>query len=135
KLIKQDAIDILIDLSGHTAFNRLSLFAAKPAPIQVSWLGYPSTTGLNSINYIISDKHCIPNEETDFYTETPLLLPNSLVCYSIPQTKIDVSPLPALTIGIITFGCFNNTIKLSETTIDTWAQILVNVPNSQLYLK
>lgn len=134
--IQQDGIDILVDLSGHTANNRLLLFARKPAPIQVTWLGYPNTTGLSTIDYRITDSYADPVDITDrYYTEQLIRLPESFSCYHPPQGCPKVSRLPALSTGVITFGSFNNLAKVTQNVIEVWSRILQKVKNSRLMLK
>jgi protein O-GlcNAc transferase len=133
--IRDDGIDLLIDLSGHTDRNRLLVFAHKPAPVQVTWLGYFDTTGLSAIDYIIGDRFLIPPQEEAHYVERVLRLPKAYLCYSPPADKIDPGPLPALATGHITFGCFNNTAKLTEEIIACWSRLLHAVPQAHLYLK
>jgi protein O-GlcNAc transferase len=136
ELIRNDSIDILIDLSGHTTNNRILLFARKPAPVQVSWIGYLATTGLSSIDYRISDIYTDPPGLTEqFYTEKLIRLPESLWCYMPDKDSPDVGQLPALRAGYITFGSFNNFIKVSPETVSAWATILQAVPGSRLILK
>lgn len=133
--IREDGIDILIDLSGHTAHNRLPLFAWKPAPIQASWLGYCATTGVAEIDYYIADTCTLPVEQESQFSENIWRLPESYLCFSRPATEVAVSPLPALTTGYITFGSFNNLTKMTEEVITLWARILHAIPNSRLLLK
>ena len=133
--IHADGIDILIDLSGHTDRNRLLVFSRKPAPIQITWLGYFDTTGLNTIDYIIGDRYLIPPDEEKRYTEQVLRLPNAYLCYSPPVEEIEPGPLPALINGKVTFGSFNNTAKITEEVIACWSRIMHALPHSQLYLK
>lgn len=134
--INEDRIDILIDLAGHTAGNRLLVFARKPAPIQASWLGYPNTTGLTTIDYRISDNIADPQDTTDkFYTEKIVRLPHSFLCYSPPQEAPPVAPLPAQNNQHITFGSFNNITKITKEVVATWSAILQQVPNAILILK
>jgi len=132
--IRRDNIDILIDLSGHTGWHRLLLFARRPAPVQVSWIGYFDTTGLSGIDYIVLDRHICPPGDERFYTEKVLRLPETYLCYS-PQATIEVGPPPALANDYITFGCFNKVAKINDKVMALWAQILQTVPDSQLYLK
>ncbi len=135
-LIQQDCIDILVDLSGHTGNNRLTLFARKPAPIQITYLGYPSTTGLDTIDYRISDTWTDPPGRTDhLHTEKIIRLPHGFLCYKPPTGCPDVRDLPASASGFITFGCFNNSSKISNKTIGIWSEILHLVPDSRLILK
>ena len=135
-LIKNDKIDILVDLSGHTSKNRLLVFAQKPAPIQVSWLGYPNTTGLSAIDYRFTDIIADPiGEADDFHSETLLRLPNGFQCYK-GNEKIDVNiNLPQKYRDYITFGSFNNLSKMTPEVIMVWAKILKAVPNSKLLIK
>jgi len=133
--IRGDKIDILIDLSGHTAHNRLSVFAWKPAPIQVTWLGYLATTGVNAIDYLIADAWTLPDTEECNFTEKIWRLPQSYLCFTQPQSGTTVSLLPALENGYVTFGCFNNLTKISDEVIALWARILTEIPNSRLILK
>jgi predicted O-linked N-acetylglucosamine transferase (SPINDLY family) len=135
RLIAADEIDILIDLSGHTAANRLTLFASRPAPIQCTWLGYAGTTGLPEIDYIIGDRFVLPPEEAQLCTEQPFRLPNSYLCFTPPEAEIAVTTLPALSGGRLTFGCFNNLLKLNNSVVALWSALLAAVPNSQLFLK
>jgi len=133
--IRQDGIDILVDLSGHTAGERLLVFARKPAPVQVSWLGYLGSTGLKAMDYILADPWALPVGEEDQFTETPWRLPETYICFTPPQANVEEGPLPALADGRITFGCFNNLAKVTDRVIACWARILHAVPGSRLYLK
>jgi len=136
KLISADQIDILIDLSLHSGNNRLLIFAHRPAPIQISYLGYPSTTGMKSMDYRISDRYMDPeNEISQLYCEETLYL-SSYWCYSEPTVKIPVfvSTLPALKNDFITFGCLNNISKISQPAIQCWTRLLKEIPNSRLLL-
>jgi protein O-GlcNAc transferase len=134
-LIRRDQIDILIDTTGHTGGFRLMLFARKPAPVEVTWLGYPDTTGLESMDYRITDAHADPPGLTwHLHSEKLLRLP-SFLCYEPPEHTPDVAPPPVLKNGHITFGSFNNFMKISPGTIETWAQILHSVKGSRLLLK
>ncbi|HEY9613465.1 FkbM family methyltransferase [Allocoleopsis sp.] len=136
QLIRQDEIDILVDLSGHTADNRLLVFARKPAPVQVSYIGYPGTTALNAINYRLTDAWADPPGKTEhLYTEELVHLPHGFLCYQPPQDCPSVSPLPALEKRQITFGSFNNLAKVSPPLVAYWSEILKAVPNSRLLLK
>ncbi len=134
-LIVEDGIDILVDLSGHTARNRLLLFAEKPAPVQATWIGYSDTTGLGAIDFIIADRHVIPEEDRTLYTERPVRLPHSYLCYSPPAYAPEENGLPAQRNGHITFGSFNNIAKVSLTAIETWSKVLREVPDSRLCVK
>jgi len=135
QLIGEDAIDILIDLSGHTGHNRLGLFARKPAPVQVSWLGYFATTGLQAIDYILCDRYVLPASEAAQFVEKPWYLPETRLCFTPPREEITLGALPALTQGHLTFGSFNNLTKMNEAVVALWARILHAVPASRLFLK
>ncbi len=133
--IVHDEVDVLIDLAGHTAGNRLTAFAAKPAPIQVTYLGYGSTTGLDAVDYRITDDCADPAGEPLRHTEQLLRLSCGLLCFVPPDDSPDVSPTPALTNGCVTFGIFNNPAKINHETIAVWAEILTKIPESRLILK
>jgi len=133
--IVQDGIDILVDLSGHTGFNRLPLFSWKPAPVQVTWLGYNGTTGVEAIDYILCDRVVLPPAEEPNFVEKPWRLPDLWVCFTPPGLRVDVAAVPALKNGHVTFGSFNNLTKVTRETMACWAQILQSVPNSRLLLK
>jgi len=134
--IRSDKIDILVDLTGHTANNRILLFARKPAPVQVSWIGYPATTGLSSMDYKIVDIYTDPPGRTrQFYTEELLYMPESFLCYLPDKESPDPGPSPVVSAGHITFGSFNNYAKISPEVIDLWANILFTVPGSRLIMK
>jgi protein O-GlcNAc transferase len=132
--IRQDGIDILVDLSGHTAYNRLLAFARKPAPVQITWMGYPSTTGLAAMDYRLTDAGMDPPGMTEhFNSETLLRLPAS--CQFNPAaTRPPINGLPALTLGTFTLACLNNLTKISEQAIALWAQILLALPHARLML-
>ena len=133
--IRRDGIDILVDLSGHTSGNRLLTLSLKPAPIQATWMGYPATTGLNAIDYIIANRFVIPPQDECYYVEQVVRLPNSFLCFTPPQFPIEVSSLPALSRGQLTFGCFNNIAKLTPKVIAVWAKVLHAIPDARLLLK
>jgi protein O-GlcNAc transferase len=135
EMIQQDGIDILIDLSGHTARNRLPVFAWKPAPIQVTWLGYFASTGLEAIDYLIADPWTLPGSEEIYFTETIWRLPETRLCFTPPDVNVVIRSLPALSEQTITFGCFNNLNKMNDKVVATWARVLSEVPNSRLFLK
>lgn len=133
--VREAGIHVLIDVSGHTAHNRLSVFARKPAPIQVTWLGYLATSGLDTMDYIIGDPWVTPPGEEQHFSEQPLVLPRSYQCLSEPDESPEVSDLPALQSGYVTFGSFNNFAKLNKGVIDLWAEVLKSVEGSKLLLK
>ena len=135
ELIRQDAIDILIDLSGHSAHNRLPLFALKPAPVQATWVGYFATTGVRAIDYFIADPWTLPASEERHFTEQVWRLPETRLCFTPPDDNVPVAPLPALHKGHITFGCFNNLSKLNAEVVALWAKVLHAVDGSGLLLK
>ena len=133
--IRQDDIDILVDLAGHTTGNRLPVFARRAAPLQVTALGYPATTGLTTMDYRLCDQETDPPKADAFATETLVRLPTGLHCYQPPAAAPDVAPLPALKNGFVTFGSFNKFAKISPETIQIWSAILSAVPNARILLK
>jgi protein O-GlcNAc transferase len=134
-LIRSDRIDILVDLSGHTASNRLAVFARRAAPVQVSYLGYPSSTGLATMDYRITDAITDPPVPADeWHCERLLRLPDSQWCFRPFGTPAAPGPLPAREAGFVTFGSFNNLTKASDTLLRCWVQILVKLPVSRLRL-
>jgi predicted O-linked N-acetylglucosamine transferase (SPINDLY family) len=133
--IRADGIDILIDLAGHTANSRLLALARKPAPIQVAYLGYPATTGLDTMDYRLTDARIEPPGTCEaYYTETLVRLPHSLWCYQPFDDMPEISPFPAERNGYLTFGSFNNFAKIGPRVIELWARILDAVPNSRLVM-
>jgi predicted O-linked N-acetylglucosamine transferase (SPINDLY family) len=134
--IKSDKIDILVDLAGHTSDNNLAVFARKPAPVQVTWLGYPNTTGLQAMDYRLTDETADPSDGRErYYSEKLIRLGKGFLCYHPVQAVLDVSSLPYKDNGYITFGSFNNLSKVRPEVIKVWAAILHAVPESQLLLK
>jgi protein O-GlcNAc transferase len=134
--VARDGIDILVDLAGHTAGNRLPLMARKPAPLQVTWLGYPDTTGLPELDYRISDALADPPGTTErYHSERLVRLERSFCCYLPPQIAPAVADLPWLNSGRITFGSFNNLSKVTPEVIALWARVLLAVPGSRMLLK
>jgi predicted O-linked N-acetylglucosamine transferase (SPINDLY family) len=132
-LIRQDRIDILADLALHTANNRLLIFAHKPAPVQVTYLGYCSSTGLETMDYRLSDPHLDPlDSDLSCYSERTIRLPETYWCYSVPGSTPEPSPPPAATAGYLTFGCLNKSAKVSPPALDLWAENLRAVPRSRL---
>lgn len=135
-LIQEDRIDILVELAGHSANNRLALCALKPAPVQVSWLGYPATTGLDAIDYRFTDAITDPpGIGDDLHTETLWRLADGFHCYGAPEKAPEVGPSPYEKAGGITFGSFNNGAKVTPEAIRAWAQILQAIKQSKLILK
>ena len=133
--IRKDGIHILFDLSGHSAKNRLPMFINKPAPIQVSWAGYPGSTGIPEIDYLIGDSFVTPSNERNHFTEKIFLLPNIWVCFTVPDIEIKLGQLPAIKNEHITFGCFNNLSKINNEVISLWSKILKSIPKSKIFLK
>jgi predicted O-linked N-acetylglucosamine transferase (SPINDLY family) len=134
-MIRSDGIDILVDLSLHMSGNRLLTFARKPAPLQVTYLGYCASTGLDAIDYRLSDPNLDPPEsDLSLYSEQTLRLPETWWCYRNAGPTPDPAPPPVESAGHITFGCLNNFAKVSPGSLDLWAEILAAVPNSQLIL-
>ncbi|TWB23509.1 putative O-linked N-acetylglucosamine transferase (SPINDLY family) [Nitrospirillum amazonense] len=133
--VREDDIDVLIDLAGHIAGNRLDVFALRPAPRQATWAGYMATTGLAQMDLIIADPHHIPPEAEEFYTERVARMPHSFLCYEPPAATPAMTPPPADGNGHVTFGCFNIAAKLNADVISCWARILTLVPGSRLLLK
>ena len=135
-LIRRDRIDILVDLLGHTRYNRAAMLPGKPAPVQVTWLGYPNTTGLAGIDYRLVDAVSDPPGTADAHaSETLVRLPTPFLCFRPPSDAPDVVPLPAGRIGRVTFGSFNALAKISPSTLRVWASLLERVPHAQLLLK
>lgn len=133
--IRADGIDILVDLSGHTRNNRLLSFMQKPAPIQVTWLGYVNTTGLKAIDYIIGDKYVIPEKYECNFVEQVIRLPNCYLCFTPPSFDVPISTLPAISGDGVTFGCFNNVQKITPEVVASWSMILKRLPQARLKLK
>ena len=134
-LIEQDQIDILVDLAGHTGDSRLHVLAYKPAPLQVTWLGYPDTTGMSQIDYRLTDSIADPVGSQKFYTEKLIYLPNGFLCFSPCETLPAVADLSSNRNGRITFGSFNISRKINSSVVELWSRILKSVPNSDLLLK
>jgi protein O-GlcNAc transferase len=133
--IRKEGIDILVDLNGHTSHNRLPLFLLKPAPVQVTWLGYLATTGLPTMDYRLTDARADPVGATDaLHTETLWRLPETLWCYAPHATAPAVEPLPALANGYVTFASLSNPAKVSQTILDLWVRILQSNPGTRLML-
>ena len=133
-IIRKDSINILFDLSGHTAKNRLSIFVSKAAPVQVTWLGYNASTGLKEIDYIIVDPYVVPLNDQKYFTEKIYHLPNTFQCISINDDIKINHKKNRETKGII-FGSFNNLSKINDDVINLWSKIINKVNNSKLYLK
>jgi predicted O-linked N-acetylglucosamine transferase (SPINDLY family) len=134
-LVREDRIDILVDLTMHMAGSRLPVFARKPAPIQVAWQAYPGTTGVSTIDYRLTDPFLDPPGQHDaFYTEESVRLPDGFWCYDPLAEDLPVNDLPAMKNGHLTLGCLNNFSKINEGVLALWARVLQAVPASRLLL-
>jgi predicted O-linked N-acetylglucosamine transferase (SPINDLY family) len=133
--IRDDGIDILIDLAGHTAHNRLDVFAERAAPVQMTWLGYFNTTGMHAVDYLVSDPVSSPLDDRQRFAETVLRMPQVRLCYRAPDYAPEPSTPPAMRNGYITFGSFNLLTKVNDDVIALWSRILHAVPDSRLLLK
>ncbi|MGB8409731.1 MAG: tetratricopeptide repeat protein, partial [Gallionella sp.] len=134
-LIHADGVHVLIDLSGHTAHNRLPVFAWKPAPVQVSWLGYFATTGMAEMDYLLADAVGVPEARQAQFTESVWYLPDTRLCFTAPAADLAVAPLPAIKNGHITFGCFQNLTKVNDGVLELWGKILAALPDATLRLQ
>src|SRR5439155_15838187 len=130
EMIPGHEIDVLIDLSLHSAGNRILVFARRAAPVQISYLGYPGTTGLTAIDARLTDAHLDPPGNERFYVERSVRL-ESYWCYQPPAEAPEMAELAQ---GAVTFGCLNNFSKINEAVLETWGQILSAVPGSRLIL-
>ncbi|MFQ5642934.1 MAG: tetratricopeptide repeat protein [Thiogranum sp.] len=136
ELIHGDQVDLLVDLSGHTAHNRLPVFASRPAPVQISYLGYPNTTGLTEIDYRLTDRVADPEGNTEaYFTEKLIRLPGCFLCYTPPEGTIPAAICPSEKGRYVTFGSFNNFTKMTTEVLEVWASLLNSVPDSRLLLK
>jgi predicted O-linked N-acetylglucosamine transferase (SPINDLY family) len=136
-LIEADTIDILVDMAGHTGDNRLLVFARKPAPVQVTWLGWPATTGMKAMDYRVTDSYAEPPGMTEHLsTETLWRLPKIFCCYQAHENSPAVIDHPPFEDnGYITFGCFNSFVKVTDPVLETWTRILAQAPGSRLLLE
>lgn len=134
-LIHEDGIDILVDLAGHTASNRLPVFTRRPAPVQATWLGYPNTTGLATIDYRLTDAIADPEGQDVFYTEKLLRLDGCFLCYQPTANAPPIAPLPAADAGHVNFGSFNNLAKINSRVIELWSELLKAFPAARLIIK
>ena len=132
--IRADRIDILVDLNGHTEGNLLPVFALKPAPVQVSWLGYWASTGVPGMDFILADPVSLPPRNQRYFTEAVHYLPQTRLCFTAPSPVVPISPLPASRNGFVTFGCFQSRTKLTEPLLALWGQILKVIPDARLRL-
>ncbi len=136
ELIRRDGVDILVDLAGHTAGGRPLVAARKPAPVQVNWLGYPDTTGLEAVDYRLTDEHADPPGKPDAYASERLVrLPAPFLCYLPPREAPPVTPRPDSSAGRIRFGAFHNLAKINASVAEAWARILAALPEAELVVK
>jgi predicted O-linked N-acetylglucosamine transferase (SPINDLY family) len=135
RLIANDAIDLLVDLSGHTSHNRLPLFAWRPAPVQATWLGYFGTTGVEQMDWLVADPVSVAPHEDAGFTERIWRLPHTRLCFTAPADAPAVSPLPALQSGRVTFANFQALAKLNDTVFAVWSRVLAAVPHSRLRIQ
>ena len=136
EMILADKIDILVDLAGHTSGGNLRVFNMKPAPVQVSYLGYANTSGIKAMDYRITDAWADPPGENEkLYTEQLVRLPGGFLCYTPPRGTPDVAAAPAIANGYVTFGSFNHPAKITPAVITAWSEILKQVSDSRLLLK
>ncbi|PIA28180.1 hypothetical protein AQUCO_07200077v1 [Aquilegia coerulea] len=134
-MVREDKVDILVELTGHTANNKLGMMACRPAPVQATWIGYPNTTGLPTIDYRITDSLADPPDTRQKHVEELVRLPKCFLCYTPSSEAGPVCPTPALSNGFVTFGSFNNLAKITPKVLQVWARILCSVPNSRLVVK
>ncbi|MFQ5509882.1 MAG: tetratricopeptide repeat protein [Leptospirillia bacterium] len=132
--IRDDRIDILVDLAGHTGNTRVRVLAHRAAPVQVTYLGYPATTGLSTVDYRLTDAMADPEHTDGWHTEQLIRLPGGFCCYLLPPHLPDVSPLPARKTGHLTFGSLANACKISPDLIRLWSRVLHEVPGAKLFL-
>ncbi len=133
--IRADRIDILFDLAGHTADNRLLVFARKPAPIQIAWIGYEGTTGLAAMDHLLADRHVLPQGTEHYYRERVLRMPEGYLCYDPPEAAPPIGPPPSLAKAYASFGSFNNPAKIGPEVVAVWAEILRRAATARLVLK
>jgi predicted O-linked N-acetylglucosamine transferase (SPINDLY family) len=133
--IRADGIDVLIDLSGHTKYHRLGVFVRKPAPIQITWLGYFGTTGLSEIDYLLAGQFDVMSNEECWYTEKVWRFSQSRLCFAKPDCEVPVSDPPCVKAGHVVFGSFSTVKKVNDSVVQRWTQVLNAVPNSQLLMK
>lgn len=136
-LIQNCQVDVLVDLSGHTAHNRLPVFAYRPARVQVSWLGYFASTGLAEMDYLLADRLSVPEERQSYFTERIWYLPQTRLCMKSVYAAEDypVGRLPATVVGHVTFGCFQAIAKISNEVLRAWGKVIAGVPGSRLRMQ
>ena len=135
ELFRADGVDILVDLAGHTSRHRLLAFARRPAPVQVSWLGYFFTTGVATVDYFVTDPYSSPPGQERFFTERLVRLPATRFCYAPQEPAPEANALPAAAQGNVTFGCFNNLAKIGPGVLALWARILAALPGARLVIQ
>lgn len=133
--IAADGIDILFDLSGYTLGNRLTLFARRAAPLQIAWAGFPATTGLAAMDYLLGDRFQLPSGVEPHYAEKLIRLPHGYIAFAPPDEELALTALPAVTRGFVTFGSFNGAKKLTRQLVTNWSQLLAALPSARLMLK
>ncbi|PMS22527.1 glycosyltransferase [Trinickia dabaoshanensis] len=132
-MIRNDGVHILFDMSGHTDANRLPVFAWKPAPVQVSWIGYFASTGLSAIDYVLGDEWVLPQEEAAHFIERPWRLPHGYLCFTPPEPAVPIDT--ADPVRPLTFGCFSDLVKVNDRVVAAWSRILSALPGARLFLK
>lgn len=136
--IHTDQIDILVDLAGHTGQNRLAVFAWRPAPVQVAWLGYWASTGLAEMDYLLVDSTSVHEDEAQYYAEQLWFMPDTRLCFNLPPVNmqhLSAGPVPALKNGHVTFGSFQTLSKVTDATLEMWSQLLAQLPTARLRLQ
>lgn len=135
--IHDDGIDVLVDLAGHTADNRLPVFAWKPAPVQVSWLGYFASTGVPGLDYLLADRMSVQGSRPEHFSEKIWHLPETRLCFTAPTAGLLIppGPLPALSNGYVTFGCFQSLAKVQDAVLASWARIFAALPTARLRMQ
>lgn len=135
RMIHADGVHVLVDVSGHTANNRLPVFAWKPAPVQATWLGYFASTGLAEMDYILADETGVPEAQSNQFIETAWILPDTRMCFTSPEFELPVASLPAMKNRFVTFGCFQILPKLVDGVLAAWGKIFSGLPNARLRLQ
>lgn len=131
-LIHQDGVHVLLDLAGHTAHNRLPVFARRPAPVQATWLGYFDTTGVDEMDWLLADEVSLPRAQWSRFTERIWYLPDTRLCFTAPEGAPAVAPLPAARNGHPTFGCFQDLAKLNDDVLDVFSRVFRALPSARL---
>jgi len=135
RLIHADGVHVLFDLAGHSAHNRLPVFAYRPAPVQATWLGYFATTGVAEIDYLLADPVSVPPEHRGHFSEAIWYLPETRLCFAPPSFDIPVTPAPAVAGGTVTFGSFQDLTKVNDAVLALWARVLISLPGARLRLQ